>query len=446
VIQDGVNQEAHVRNLIAFLKGSVAVALFGAVSILGPVQSAQAQGAAAQNQKKVKDQGEYDLYNAALKDIQTQNWNKAVTDLDAWKQKYPDSDFKSERLAYYVTAYQGLQQWPKVIATSKQILATDPKDITSLYWLTFLTPMLNDNSAPVLETGEKAANGLLAAERPEKTPEANWATAKKSFDLIGHKTLGWIAMQRKQQDAAEKEFIQCLKMDPNQGEIAYWLGSVIIAQQKPERYSEAMFAFAHAAAFDGPGALPPAGRQQADSYLATVYKKYHGGDPSLDQLKEMAKATPFPPDGFKIKTTDEISAAKDEQFKKEHPHLALWMGIKENLAGADGAQYFESSVKGAAVPQLKGTVVSAKPALNSKELVVALSDATTPEVTLKLDEALAGKPKVGSVIDFEGVPSAFTKDPFMLTFDVEKAKISGLEFEAPPARKAPAKKAAAKKG
>ena len=245
---------------------------------------------------------------------------------------------------------------------------------------------------------------------------------------------------------AEKEFVACLKMDPNQGEISYWLGSVIVAQQKPERYSQAMFAFAHAVALDGPGGLPPQGRQQADTYLATVYNKYQGQDPSLAQLKEMAKATPFAPDGFHIRTKAEVAVAKDTEFKKEHPELALWLGIKENLAGDQGEQYFESSVKGSAVPKLKGTLISAKPALNSKELVLALSDATTPEVTLKLDAALAGRPKVGEVIEFEGVPSAFSKSPFMLTFDVEKAKLTGLEMEAPPARKTPARRTRSRKG
>ncbi|HEX8985147.1 MAG TPA: hypothetical protein VF767_06945 [Bryobacteraceae bacterium] len=403
---------------------------------------AQAQSAPAQTQKKTKDQAEYDLYNNVLKENDPA---KKIALLNTWKEKYPDSDFKFERLQYYVQAYAAQQNWQSVISTSKEILAIDPKEITSLYWITFLTPNLGTNSPDVLATGEKAAQGLLAAERPATTPEAKWADAKKSFDLIGHKTLGWIAMQRKQPDAAEKEFVQCLKTDPNQGEIAYWLGSVIIAQQKPERYSEAMFSFAHAAAFDGPGALPPAGRQQADTYLTTVYNRYKGQEPTLAQLKELAKQSAFPPEGFHIKNAAEIEAAKSEQLKKDNPQLALWLSIKENLAGAEGAQYFESNVKGAAIPKLKGTLVSAKPAANSKELVLSLSGGGTPEVTLKLAEALVGKPEVGGMLEFEGVPSAFTKEPFMLTFDVEKANLTGLKMEA-PVRRPPSKKAASKKG
>ena len=48
---------------------------------------------------------------------------------------------------------------------------------------------------------------------------------------------------------------------------------------------------------------------------------------------------------------------------------------------------------------------------------MALSDATHPEVTLKLDTALTGKPRMGGEFQFKGVPSTFVKDPFMLTMD-----------------------------
>src|SRR5204863_8809761 len=90
------------------------------------------------------------------------------------------------------------------------------------------------------------------------------------------------------------------------------------------------------------------------------------------------------------------------------------------------------------VPPLKGKVISAKPAVRSKEIVVGVADQNTPEITLKLDTPLKGKPEIGEEIEFEGVPSAFQPDPFMITFDVETAKIKGLTVK--PAGPAPAQK------
>jgi len=40
---------------------------------------------------------------------------------------------------------------------------------------------------------------------------------------------------------------------------------------------------------------------------------------------------------------------------------------------------------------------------------------------------MAGKPESDGEFQWEGVPAAFTKDPFMLTMDTEAAKLDGLK-------------------
>jgi hypothetical protein len=111
--------------------------------------------------------------------------------------------------------------------------------------------------------------------------------------------------------------------------------------------------------------------------------------------------------------------------------------VKDALVAPNGEQYFEGTLKGSAVPKLKGKLVSAKPAVRPKELVLAIDTPNTPEVTLKFENPLSGKAEPGTEIEFEGVPSAFTKEPFMLAFDVEgKDKIQGWPAQATtPARK-----------
>jgi hypothetical protein len=61
-----------------------------------------------------------------------------------------------------------------------------------------------------------------------------------------------------------------------------------------------------------------------------------------------------------------------------------------------------------------------KPANVTLKLVGA--DGTTPQ-------PLTTKPDVGYEIEFEGVPDAFAKEPLMLTFAIQKSKISGLKEE-----------------
>ncbi len=115
----------------------------------------------------------------------------------------------------------------------------------------------------------------------------------------------------------------------------------------------------------------------------------------------------------------------------------FWTIIKTALTAPDGQDYFEHNLKGAMDPGgadgvdlLIGTLVSAEPVAQPAFLIVAISDAKTPEVTLRFknsewkDTHLNWPLMPGSAIQFEGVPVAFTKEPFMLTFDVSVTKRS----------------------
>ena len=136
------------------------------------------------------------------------------------------------------------------------------------------------------------------------------------------------------------------------------------------------------------------------------------------------------------KTATEILEEKQAEFEKSNPQLALWKKIKDALVAENGAQYWES-LKGTAPPKLKGKLVQQKPAIKPKELVLSV-DEDKPQVTLKLENPLPGKAEAGTELQFEGVPSEFTKDPFMLTFTVDsKDKIEGWPAQAapPPAKK-----------
>ena len=137
-----------------------------------------------------------------------------------------------------------------------------------------------------------------------------------------------------------------------------------------------------------------------------------------------------------------MALEKDEQLKRENPQLALWLSIRQELTGPNGATYWEpmkgALLPGTAVPgvtKLKGVVVEQKPAKNPKELVLAMSDATTPGVTLILDDPLRGTAPEGTEVQFEGVATKFTAEPFMVTFEVENDKLEGWPAPAPPATK-----------
>jgi hypothetical protein len=437
---------------------------------------------AAQPEKKPKDTGEYDIINEVIKDVNGTNAQKTVTDLNTWTQKYPESDYKDDRLYYFMQAYAMQPPQPdKVLEYGAQLLAKDLKAalkepssiLRALYLMTANAPAVKDPTPAQLATGGKAAKDLLAfvptyftaENKSEKATDAQWAQARTQVEQAAAATLVYIAMYpgsqatlKKDYPAAEQAFRQAMKDYPDDGLIAYNVGAAIVSQRVAEKMAEGLYEIARGAAMDpAKGGIADAKtRDTVQAYLTKVYISFHGNDEGLDQLKQQALASPTPPPGFKIKTVQEISEEKQKQFEAQYPELAMWMKIKGMLSAPEGEQTFSGQLKETELPKLKGQVMGGTPECRSKTILVAVPEPDQKstligEITLKLDAALPGKPVAGTEIVFTGaVPSAFSKDPFMLTLDIEKAKIEGLKTEtcaAAPPKKAvtPVKKAPAKK-
>jgi hypothetical protein len=432
-----------------------------AVILIG--SSAHAQPSST-TQKKPKDQAEYELLNEVVKGLQTNNPTKSLADLDAWTRKYPVSDYGNERLYYYMDAYSKTTppQAAKVADLGSQLVAQglrtifpDPQQgppmaLNVLYMLTVTVPTLPNPTAEQIALGQRAAHDLMdyylptffaSNKKPANTTDQAWSETRTQFETAAKKALiaislipGNQAMNKKPQDCAtaEDHFRRGLILYPDSSVLAYQLAMALRCQQKesPNKIPQAVYEFERAAVVDptlGGGADPQKIRDFADTAYVTV----HGSTEGLDQLKRMVKNSPLPPSGFTIKTANQIAQERDAEFEKSNPQLALWMKIKAQLADTDGERFFNDHLKDAAVPQLKGTLLEGKPECGPKELLVTvpMPDAQKSpgaEITLKLDSAVTGRLEPNQEFQWKGVPSAFSKDPFMLTMDTEKAQIQGL--------------------
>jgi tetratricopeptide (TPR) repeat protein len=407
-----------------------AVVAMTGVLCLGPVRMmAQAQApTTAAPQKNWKDRAEYDLYDAIQKDT---NAKTKLEKLQQWEKQYSTTDYADERQILFLTTYVALQQPQQAVATAKQILATDPKNFSALYYIMFFTRALaGSNPTPeVLDQGDKAAKAILENINtpPPNVTEDQWKTARTDVENLAHTTLGWIELQRKNWEASEAEFQKSLGINPNNSEVDYLMGTALATEKKVEKMPQALCFFARAATFEGQGALNPDGRKQVLAYVQKAYKTYHGADDGFNDLIAAAKASPTcPADAVHIEDAKTIADRQDKadaEAAAKNPELTLWKNLKAALTGPDGAKYFETSMKGTAVPTLKGKVVSMTPALKPKTIVMALEDGTTPDATLKFETPLAGKVDVGTELSFEGVPASYTTSPFMVVFAVEKDKL-----------------------
>jgi hypothetical protein len=140
---------------------------------------------------------------------------------------------------------------------------------------------------------------------------------------------------------------------------------------------------------------------------------------------------------------------------------AAWADLKARLQANDGDAFFESNLKNsilrgrtkgfhtftgtvisirvaagrvAAGRVAAGRVAAGRPAELPSEVLVAISDSTHPEVTLRFVDKQGKEDhfKVpiapGSKIAFSGIAKTYTKDPFMLTLEVQGEDGSGPTF------------------
>ncbi len=387
-------------------------------------------------QKNWKDRTEYDLFDAITKDT---NPKTKLDKLQQWLKQYPQTDYVNERRTLLLATYFQLGMAKEAVDVAKQVLANEPNNFSALFiTVSFTQALAGQNPTPdVLDQGESAAKALLAIldKIPPNFTEEQWKNQRPQIEALAHTTLGWVALQKKNWSPAEAEFQKTLQLNPNDGQVDYYMGTAIASEKDPAKMPTALFYFARAATYEGAGALNPAGRQQVMAYVQRAYKGFHGSDDGFNNLLAAAKAAALPPADFHIKNATEI--AEDLQKKAaedaaKNPELTLWKNLKAELTGPDGANYFNSSMKGAQVPTLKGKVVKLEPETKPKTVIVALEDGTTPDATLKFEMALPGKVDLGTELSFEGVPESYTTSPFMVVFNVEPDKLHGWTGKNPP--------------
>lgn len=424
---------------------------WGLGSAWGQAQQPSQPQQTEQKKPAWKDRAEYDLVQQIDKEKEAK---KKIELLNQWQEKYPASDFKLLRLLTFMTTYHQLGDAPKMLETAQEVLKEDPKNIQALYWTNLLIVSMNDTSPAKLDLGDKAGNTILgsagelfaADKKPANASDADWTKARNDTEAVAHRTLGWVAMARKNFTEAEKHLTEDLKLNPNDGEASYWLGTSILAEKRPEKQSDALYYIARAAAYDGPGGLDPAYRKKIHDYLQKAYATYHGQDPQgFQQLLQTAKAQSLPPQGFKIPSEAEIAADRDKQLQATNPGLALWLRLKDALTAQDGASYFDSNMKGALVPPegqpaFRATVISQEGARAAKTVTVGVANASTADARLVFETPLPGHAEPGTVIEFRGVASSFAGAPFTVTFDTEKKYVTGWPTPPPPAKKAPIRK------
>jgi tetratricopeptide (TPR) repeat protein len=361
-------------------------------------------------EKQPKDTAEYELINKTFKEADPAT---KIQFLSEWKEKYPESDYKDDRLRLFMRTHQAAGSSDAAISAAQDVLAEFPGDFEANFTIATLTPALGSTDATVLATGEEAASTLVSAGKPTTLTDAQWDQVKSQVLSTSHQTLGWIHMQRKDNVKAESSFTEVLRLNPNQAQVSYWLGQVVLGQGDPDKNELALFSFARASAYTGEGALPEASRKQVDEYLANVYEKYAGTTDGLDDLKAAAIASPLPPADLVIESASVRRFKADEQRRAANPLVYVFNDLRDTLTGPTGDATW-GNLQGKLTPKMELYVLgsdSARPSV----LNLGSSPSGEIEVVLNLENRLRAAPARGTKVGFEGVASRLTKAPFHLT-------------------------------
>jgi len=411
---------------------------------------------------KGKDGGQEEFGLAKAADTATDPKAK-VAALDKWKESFPQSDYEDERNDLYLGAYQQANMNRQAFDKALEINKAHPNHFYSLQTVMALvqglmpaTPADLDNAARIaMYIIDNADTAFAPANKPASVTDAQWPGIKPAMKAAAHTVYLYTIAARKDPAREEADLTAYLKKDPTQATTSYNLAGVILAQNKtqPQKQPIALYHFARAAAYTGPGALPAAAQRSALDYITKTYTAYHGSSQGLQELLAMAKANPFPPAGFTIASTSDIAVQKAQQqaaLDAANPILAFWRDIVKEPLIMMGDSYFEA-MKGALLPgdpgkakgfeMFKAKLLSMDPPNKPKTLVLALEKPDVADVTLKFDEPLPGNMEPGAILEFAGAPVSYTKDPFMVTFDVdmEQKQLVGWTGTNPKGAKGPAK-------
>jgi hypothetical protein len=428
---------------------------FITVAPAAPQQPAASQTPAAGQApaKNYKDRAEYDLFS---KITQTTDMKARLELLNTWQDKYPQSDYATDRLQYYIDTLSRLapsdpSQRQPLLNKCQELLKADPKNANALFLISFWGPAVGGANPPpelqsqVASAAHEFISGADAAFAPDKKPPnisaSDFEKAKNIRLAAAHNALAWVATAKKDNATAESEYKASLTTNPDQGPVSAQLAKALYDEKK---IPEALFQYARASQYTGPGpSLPPNVRAQLSDFFNKAYKEYHGNPEGADQVIAQAKTAALPPAGFTIGSAAE-AANKEAEAKNKRmdsdPAFKLWYTIKSNLIGDQADSFFTNSVKDFEIPggaegvkNFSGTVISIDPPDKPTKVVLGIEDPAKGDATLLFSEPLPASAldtiKVGSKIDFSGVADSFTKDPYMLTF--KDPSIPGVQTTAP---------------
>jgi len=364
----------------------------------------------------IKDPAEYNAYVAATG---TKDPAAEISGLEAFLTQYPNSIMKNQALEILMSTYQQTGNSAKTMDTAKKLVASDPNNVRALTLLAYFDRIMAQNGDPnakqllvdAKKYGQQGLDNLPKFTKPDGTSPEDFKKMTDQMSVVFHAAIGIACLQDKDYACSITHLRAAVDGSPQDFSIVYPLTLSYLGQAPPD-YQNGIWFAARAAAI-----APAQAQAQIEKYARSQYVKFHQGDDGWPAILAAAKANgpqvpiPLPPTPADQAHAMAIATAPDKM------DFAQWEFILGNGAQADQDLVW-TAIKGKAV-QLAGTVIKA----TATEFDIAGSlddiDAKKADITLTFEAPIPARliPKEGASIDFQGEPSAYTPNPFMMTME-----------------------------
>lgn len=427
-------------------------ALWLGVALLGTGAAAAwaaPQPQAAPAAKPAYTLAEYNAYTAASHE---QNAAQKIMLLDDFVMKYPMSALMPFVYRDYYLGYYGTKNYPKAIDyADKEIALGDKVDIgTKLEaYIVWATAFFTDQSDKALQTPEMltktkgaATDGLktLAAwQKPDKMTDDAFAKQKTSTAVLFNSVAGMAESSLKDYKSAETSYRAALTIDPANAVTHFRLG-VADLQDMPPQSVDGFWELSRSIALKGPG------EDQVRTYLRSQLLHYQQpsceklGDDEISELVTLAGSSNDRPATLAIPSADDLQKARDDTMD-----FLPWLE-----EGGDHGKTMWLATCGLEYPDVAVRVMNITPGDNDSFTLdvfrAATQEAMQAATAPNMQVHIASQPDVKRImkddfVRFTGTLSAYTQNPFMLTWDNAKVNPEDLEPDKPAAKK-PAGKAA----
>jgi len=282
--------------------------------------------AAAQDQAKKPSYnlGEFNAYNAALNEKDSQSRIKL---LDELLQKYPSTELQ-DLLPFiypaYYTDYLTLGNYPQALAYIDKMLALGDK-ITAFDRLKALgtrampyAQTVNDKALQTPDAYTKArdaaAKGLETLDqwqKPADVSDDNFRKAKAAFGVLFHSAAGVSDTNLKNYKGAETSFRAALAIDPDNALTHYRLANAYLADT-PQQTVDGFWGISRAIALKVPGtdAVKAYLRNQILNYQQLSCDKLV--DSEVDELITLASSSSERPGSLTIPSADDLQKVRND--------------------------------------------------------------------------------------------------------------------------------------